>query len=96
MSEKIIKTLREKKGWSQFELALKLGVHPSSLSEWENGRRSIPSRYQVGLAFLLDVPFIEGTSHEKLLNVLHLHIKNPSIELADSILHIFEKKKKIN
>ena len=42
MSEKIIKTLREKKGWSQFELALKLGVHPSSLSEWENGRRSIP------------------------------------------------------
>ena len=35
---KTIKTLRTAKGWSQVELAYRVGVSPSSIYNWERGR----------------------------------------------------------
>ena len=33
-----IKELREKKGWTQLELANEIGVTPSTIYNWERGR----------------------------------------------------------
>ena len=34
---KTIRELREEQGWSQFEMAIKAGVTPSTISNWERG-----------------------------------------------------------
>lgn len=34
---KTIKVLREEHGWTQFELAVKIGVTPTTISAWERG-----------------------------------------------------------
>ena len=38
MERKTIRQLREERGWSQFELATRIGVTPSSIYNWESGR----------------------------------------------------------
>jgi DNA-binding XRE family transcriptional regulator len=35
-----IRQLREHQGWSQYELALRVGVHPQAVYLWEHGRRT--------------------------------------------------------
>jgi transcriptional regulator with XRE-family HTH domain len=35
---KTIRQLREERGWSQFELAGRIGVTPSAIYNWERGR----------------------------------------------------------
>ena len=35
-----IRSLRQARGWTQFELALKVGVQPHAVYLWESGRRS--------------------------------------------------------
>ena len=37
LSEKI-KMLRKEKGWSQYQLGEKVGVHEKHVSKWENGK----------------------------------------------------------
>ena len=37
---KTIRALRQERGWTQFELALKVGVQPHAVYLWENGRRT--------------------------------------------------------
>ena len=34
-----IRTLRQEQGWTQFELALRVGVQPQAVYLWESGRR---------------------------------------------------------
>lgn len=34
---KTIRELRDERGWSQFELAVKIGVTPTAISAWERG-----------------------------------------------------------
>ena len=34
---KTIRELREERGWSQFELAVRVGVTPTAVSAWERG-----------------------------------------------------------
>lgn len=34
-----IRDLRQARGWTQFELALKVGVQPQAIYLWESGRR---------------------------------------------------------
>lgn len=35
VSRKTIRQLRDERGWSQFELAVKLGVTPGAVGKWE-------------------------------------------------------------
>ena len=35
-----IRELRQEHGWTQYELALKVGVHPQAVYLWESGRRT--------------------------------------------------------
>ena len=35
-----IRTLRQARGWSQYELARRIGVHPQAVYLWEHGRRT--------------------------------------------------------
>jgi transcriptional regulator with XRE-family HTH domain len=37
---KTIRDLRQERGWSQYELALRVGVHPHAVHLWERGRRT--------------------------------------------------------
>ncbi len=39
-----LKVARVRLGLTQWELSLKLGVHPARLSEMETGKRAIPER----------------------------------------------------
>ena len=43
---KTIRELREERGWSQFELAVKAGVTPGTVGNWERGK-SEPKLSQV-------------------------------------------------
>ena len=35
-----IRALRQERGWTQFELALRVGVQPQAVYLWESGRRT--------------------------------------------------------
>ncbi|HLU37179.1 MAG TPA: helix-turn-helix transcriptional regulator [Thermomicrobiales bacterium] len=50
---KTIRTLRQERGWTQYELALKVGVHPQAVYLWESGRRTpqVPQMRKLGQAF---------------------------------------------
>lgn len=37
---KTIRELRQEQGWTQYQLALKTGVHPQAVYLWESGRRT--------------------------------------------------------
>jgi DNA-binding XRE family transcriptional regulator len=37
---KTIRMLRQEREWTQYELALKVGVHPQAVYLWESGRRT--------------------------------------------------------
>ena len=44
-----LKVARVKLGLSQFELALRLGIHPARLSEMETAKRPIPEVVALGV-----------------------------------------------
>ena len=48
-----IRELRRERGWSQYELALKVGVHPQAVYLWESGRRTpqVPQLRTLGQLF---------------------------------------------
>src|SRR5215204_4507005 len=48
-----IRALRQARGWTQFELALKVGVQPQSVYLWESGRRmpQVPQMRKLGELF---------------------------------------------
>lgn len=48
-----IRGLRQAKGWTQFELALKVGVQPQAVYLWESGRRmpQVPQLRRLGEVF---------------------------------------------
>ena len=48
-----IRGLRQARGWTQFELALKVGVQPQAVYLWESGRRSpqVPQLRNLGRVF---------------------------------------------
>lgn len=51
-----IRVARERKGWTQAQLAAQLGRTPTSISYWEGGQRSPGVEDIVGLAEILGVP----------------------------------------
>ena len=48
-----IRELRQARGWTQFELALKVGVQPQAVYLWETGRRmpQVPQLRRLGEVF---------------------------------------------
>ena len=52
---KTIRALRQARGWTQFELALKVGVQPQTVYLWESGRRTpyVPQLRKLGALFEL-------------------------------------------
>lgn len=48
-----IRALRQARGWTQFELALKVGVQPQSVYLWESDRRApqVPQLRKLGELF---------------------------------------------
>ena len=60
LAEKIMK-LRKQQGWSQEELAMKLGVSRQSVSKWESGASDPSTTNLMALAKLF------GTTAEELL-----------------------------
>lgn len=50
---KTIRALRQERGWTQFELALKVGVHPQAVYLWESGRRTpqVPQLRKLGALY---------------------------------------------
>lgn len=63
---KTIRELRQERGWTQYELALKVGVHPQAVYLWESGRRTpqVPQLRKLGRIFELcsddiDLPTIK-------------------------------------
>ncbi len=52
---KTIRALRQARGWTQFELALAVGVQPQTVYLWESGRRlpQVPQMRKLGEVFEL-------------------------------------------
>lgn len=50
---KTIRALRQEHGWTQFELALMVGVQPQAVYFWESGRRTpqVPQLRKLGEIF---------------------------------------------
>ena len=50
---KTIRALRQEQGWTQFELALRVGVQPQAVYFWESGRRmpQVPQMRKLGELF---------------------------------------------
>jgi transcriptional regulator with XRE-family HTH domain len=50
---KTIRALRLEQGWTQFELALRVGVQPQAVYLWESGRRmpQVPQMRRLGQLF---------------------------------------------
>jgi transcriptional regulator with XRE-family HTH domain len=50
---KTIRALRQERGWTQFELALRVGVQPQTVYLWERGRRlpQVPQLRRLGAVF---------------------------------------------
>jgi len=50
---KTIRALRRERGWTQFELALRVGVQPQTVYLWERGRRMplVPQLRKLGQVF---------------------------------------------
>ena len=48
-----IRDLRQQRDWTQFELAIKVGVHPQAVYFWESGRRmpQVPQLRKLGQLF---------------------------------------------
>ena len=48
-----IRELRQERGWSQYELALRVGVHPQAVYLWESSRRTpqVPQLRALGQVF---------------------------------------------
>lgn len=62
-----IRELRQEQGWTQFELALKVGVQPQTVYLWESGRRMplVPQLRKLGRLFQLcsdEIVLVEPSS----------------------------------
>lgn len=67
---KTIRELRQERGWTQYELALRVGVHPQAVYLWESGRRTpqVPQLRKLGRIFELcsdeiDLPAAAASRH---------------------------------
>jgi DNA-binding XRE family transcriptional regulator len=62
---KTIRALRQERGWTQFQLALEVGVQPQTIYFWESGRRTplVPQLRKLGQVFGMcsdDIDLVPG------------------------------------
>ena len=91
-----IKALREQNGYTQSDLAKKLGITRSSVNAWEMGI-SVPStQYVVELAniFKVSTDFLLGVKSTATVNVEGLSEKDVQL-VNDVIAHLREKESAI-
>lgn len=92
-----IKALREQNGFTQSDLAKKLGITRSSVNAWEMGI-SVPStQYVVELAniFKVSTDFLLGVKSTASVNVDGLSEKD--VQLVNAVIaHLREKESAIN
>lgn len=87
-----IKALRSSNGWTQSELAKKLGITRSSVNAWEMGI-SVPSTsYIVELAQLFHVStdFLLGLKQNASIDISGL--SEEEIRILNELVHYFRKK----
>jgi len=62
-----IRSLRQARGWSQYDLALRIGVHPQAVYLWEHGRRTpqVAQMRKLGSVFEMCSDLIELVSEER-------------------------------
>lgn len=55
----LIRTARQRRGWTQEQLAEKIGVQKSYVSQWETGARKWPQEHVRAIAFYLGLSQVE-------------------------------------
>jgi putative transcriptional regulator len=65
MERRTIRELRRLAGWSQIELAAKIGVSKMSISHWETGRNEPSARQLRALAQAFATPWNRSASRRK-------------------------------
>jgi transcriptional regulator with XRE-family HTH domain len=80
-----LKEIRQQKGYSQSDLAKKLNLNPSFVSQIESGKSKIPQKYLEKLCFILDVK-IEELLEENLEKEVDADLLEISIDIIDSVI----------
>lgn len=88
-----IRSLRDKAGLSQSELARKLGVTRSSVNAWESGLSAPTAIYLVELSklFHVSVDYILGLETEHYLNLSNF--TEEEVHIIYSLVKYFDKNK---
>ena len=88
-----IRDLREKAGFSQAELARKLGVTRSSVNAWEMGLSTPTTQYVVALAkiFHVSADYLLGLDSEKCISLDGY--TQEEIEVLYSLIKYFDSRK---
>ena len=92
-----IKALREQNGFTQSDLAKKLGITRSSVNAWEMGISGPSTQYVVELAniFKVSTDFLLGVKSTATVNVEGLSEKD--VQLVNAVIaHLREKESAIN
>ena len=91
MTAEKIKSLREARGWTQAELARRLGITRNGVNSWEQGLSMPSPAFLVELAktFSVSTDYLLGVERLDTVNVTGLEKRDIAIlaELADRLRH---------
>lgn len=91
----MIKNLREDAGYSQSELARKLGISRSSVNAWEMGLSTPTTPYIVEIAKIFHITTDYLLGIEKQRSIILDGYNNTEIELIYRLLKYFDEQKEL-